>query len=115
MSDTTCRLPDRNCTPCLGKEPPLHGDTLQPYLGQLPPQWTVVEEHHLVKTFKFKDFKGALAFVNAAGAVAEAQGHHPVIEFTWGRVTVTLWTHKINGLSENDFILAAKLEALGGQ
>jgi len=83
-------------------------------MDSLHPQWNVVDEHHLVKVFKFKDFKSALVFTNAVGELAEAEGHHPVIELTWGRVTVTTWTHKINGLSENDFIMASKIEAIGG-
>ena len=94
-------------------ELPITGDRLNPYLASLSFKWTLSENDHLVRKFKFKDFKAALAFTNAVGALAEAEGHHPVIELTWGRVTITLWTHKINGLSENDFILASKIEKLG--
>ena len=76
------------------------------------PGWTVVDGHHLSRTFKFPDFAAALAFVNRVGALAEDQGHHPVIGLTWGKVTIDLWTHKINGLHESDFILAAKIDKL---
>ena len=72
--------------------------------------WEVVEEHHLRKVFPFADFAGALRFTNRAGDVAEEQNHHPEICVTWGKATVTIWTHKIDGLSENDFILAAKID-----
>ena len=74
--------------------------------------WNVVEEHHLLKSFKFPDFRNALEFVNRVGAIAEEQGHHPVITFTWGKVEITIYTHKINGLTESDFILAAKIDTL---
>ena len=113
MNDDTSSLTSKTCMPCSGKEPPLKGDDLKRYVARLPSPWNVVEERQLAKTFKFKDFKSALAFTDAVGAVAEAEGHHPVIELTWGRVTITIWTHKINGLSESDFILASKIDAIG--
>ena len=112
MSDTPIGLRDKTCSPCSGKGPPLKGDSLKPYTDSLPAGWRIVEEHHLAKTFTFKNFKTALEFTNAVGAVAEAEGHHPVIELTWGRVTIATWTHKIDGLSENDFILAAKIDGI---
>ena len=74
--------------------------------------WEVIDGHHLRKEYKFKDFRAALAFVNEIGELAEAQGHHPDICFGWGHVEITIWTHKINGLTESDFILAAKIERL---
>ena len=74
--------------------------------------WNVVEEHHITKAFKFPKFREALKFVNRVGALAEDQGHHPDIFLTWGKVDVTSWTHKINGLTESDFILAAKIDQL---
>jgi len=89
----------------------LKGEDLKRHYGQLE-GWTVVNEHHLEKEYKFKDFAEALAFVNRLGAVAEAEGHHPDIFLTWGRVSVTLWTHSIGGLSEKDFVLAAKADAV---
>ena len=76
------------------------------------PKWTAVNEHHIIRTFSFPDFKQALDFVNRAGAIAEEQGHHPDILLTWGKAEVTLWTHKIDGLTESDFIMAAKIDRL---
>lgn len=89
----------------------MKGDELKGYLKQVQ-GWKAVNEHHLTKEFTFPDFKQALAFVNKVGAVAEEQGHHPDITFTWGKVEVTTWTHKIDGLTESDFILAAKIDHL---
>lgn len=105
-------LASKTCVPCKGGVPPLKGEALQA-LQQQVSGWNVVEEHHIVKSFKFPDFSKALDFVNRVGAIAEEQGHHPVITFTWGRVEITIYTHKINGLTESDFILAAKIDALG--
>jgi 4a-hydroxytetrahydrobiopterin dehydratase len=91
--------------------PPLKGERLTPLKAQVP-AWEVVNEHHLCRTFKFRDFAKALAFVNRVGAIAEEQGHHPWIHFTWGKATVETWTHKIDGLTESDFILAAKIDRI---
>jgi len=74
--------------------------------------WSVIDEHHIVRTYKFPDFKSALEFVNRVGAIAEEQGHHPDMMLSWGKVEVTTWTHKVNGLTESDFILAAKIDRL---
>ncbi|MBN2581435.1 MAG: 4a-hydroxytetrahydrobiopterin dehydratase [Planctomycetes bacterium] len=106
-----CSLTNRSCVPCQGGVPPLDQEKIEPLLAELGNDWQVADGHHLEKTYKFKNFKQALAFVNRVGAAAEAEGHHPNICFTWGRVTLQLWTHKINGLHENDFILAAKADA----
>jgi len=76
------------------------------------PGWRVNEEHHISKTFTFPDFRQALGFVNRAGEVAEEQGHHPDIYLSWGKVEIKLWTHKIDGLTESDFIMAAKIDEL---
>jgi len=103
-------LAKKDCVPCRGGVPPLRGDAIKALLAQLD-GWEVVEEHHLRKTYKFKDFVQALAFVNRVGAVAEAQGHHPDIHLTWGSVRLEIWTHKINGLTESDFVFAAKADA----
>ena len=83
----------------------------EPYLGQVP-DWTVVDGHHLTRRFEFPDFLQGLAFVNAITGVAEDQGHHPDLHLSWGRVVVDIWTHKIDGLAEADFILAAKVDRL---
>ena len=107
MSD----LASRECVPCRGGVPPLKGEELRRLNDQVD-GWTVVEEHHLMKVYKFRDFAESLAFVNRVGELAEQQGHHPDICFGWGRVEITIWTHKIDGLTESDFILAAKIDEL---
>ena len=104
-------LANRACVPCRGGVPPLKGEEITKLLGELN-AWSVVSEHHLTKVFKLHDFKEALAFVNRIGELAEEQGHHPDICFGWGRVEITIWTHKIDGLTESDFILAAKIDRL---
>lgn len=104
-------LASKTCVPCRGGVPPMKGDELNRYLNQVK-GWKAVNEHHLTKTFTFPDFKQALAFVNRVGAIAEEQGHHPDILLTWGKAEVTTWTHKIDGLTESDFILAAKIDQL---
>jgi 4a-hydroxytetrahydrobiopterin dehydratase len=104
-------LADKHCVPCRGGVPPLKGQELNAYATQLP-GWQVIDEHHLYRSFAFPDFKTALAFVNRVGAVAEEEGHHPDLTLTWGRVDVKTYTHKIDGLTESDFVLAAKIERL---
>lgn len=105
-------LAAKDCIPCKGGVPPLKGAGLQELSAQLSHDWKVVDEHHLEKRFTFKDFKQALDFTNKVGAVAEAQGHHPDIALAWGKVGITLWTHKIDGLTESDFVMAAKIESI---
>ena len=107
-------LSDRNCVPCKGGVPPLKGAQLSEMFAQLREraQWNVVHEHHLVRMFEFPDFKSGLAFVDRVGALAEEQGHHPDILLTWGKVAITIWTHAVDGLTESDFILAAKIDEL---
>jgi 4a-hydroxytetrahydrobiopterin dehydratase len=89
----------------------LKGADLRPLYGQLE-GWTMVNEHHLEKEYRFNDFREALAFVNRLGEAAEEEGHHPDIFLTWGKVKVTLWTHSVGGLSEKDFTLAARADRL---
>jgi len=89
--------------------PPLKGEDLGRLAAQVP-GWTVVSDHHITRSFRFPDFKTALDFVNRIGAIAEAEGHHPDITLAWGRVDVLTYTHKIDGLTESDFILAAKVD-----
>ncbi|MDT4895171.1 MAG: 4a-hydroxytetrahydrobiopterin dehydratase [Acidobacteriota bacterium] len=103
-------LASRDCVPCRGGVPPLRGAEIQNLLRELD-GWDVIEEHHLRKIFEFKNFREALLFVNRVGELAEEQGHHPDISFGWGRAEITIWTHKIDGLTESDFILAAKIDA----
>jgi 4a-hydroxytetrahydrobiopterin dehydratase len=104
-------LAGKSCVPCHGGVPTVKGEELQKYLQRVD-GWELVTEHHIKKSFKFPDFRTALAFVNRVGETAEKEGHHPDIFLAWGKVRITLWTHAIDGLSENDFILAAKIDRL---
>jgi 4a-hydroxytetrahydrobiopterin dehydratase len=104
-------LASKNCEPCEQGAPALKGAELRSLYGQLE-GWNLINEHHLEKEYLFKDFREALAFVNRLGEVAEQEGHHPDVYLAWGKVKVTLWTHSVGGLSENDFILAAKADAV---
>ena len=105
MSD----LASRECVPCRGGVPPLDGGEVENLLKELD-GWEAVEGHHLSKSFGFENFRDALAFVDRAGQLAEEQGHHPDVCFGWGYARVSIWTHKIDGLTESDFILAAKID-----
>lgn len=105
-------LAEKECVPCEGGVPPLEGEELERLRRELDADWQVVDDHHLEKEFRFDDFAGALAFVNRVGELAEAEGHHPDVYLTWGKVRLRIWTHAIDGLSENDFVLAAKIEEL---
>ena len=107
-----CDLAKKDCIPCKGGVPPLKGEALQELLGQLGGEWQVIEEHHLEKQYKFKNFRGALDFTNRVGEVAEQQGHHPDIYLAWGKVKILVWTHKIDGLTESDFVFAAKADGV---
>jgi 4a-hydroxytetrahydrobiopterin dehydratase len=89
----------------------LRGADLERLAAQLS-GWQVVESHHLLKTYSFPDFRTALDFVNKAGAIAEEEGHHPDLFLAWGKVEVKIWTHTIDGLTENDFVLAAKIDRI---
>ena len=104
-------LAERQCVPCRGGVPPLAEDKVRELQKQLD-GWEVVNNHHLSKEFKFGDFKETQAFVNRVGEIAEEQWHHPDICYGWGRAGITIWTHKIDGLTESDFILAAKIDQL---
>jgi 4a-hydroxytetrahydrobiopterin dehydratase len=104
-------LADKQCVPCKGGVPPLRGKELEKLHAGVP-KWMVTNEHHLHREFGFPDFKQALEFVNRVGEIAENQGHHPDILLKWGEVEITLWTHSIDGLTESDFIMAAKIEKL---
>ena len=104
-------LAARECVPCRGDVPPMKGDAIQKMLGELS-GWDVINEHHLRKKYQFGNFRETLEFVNRVGELAEHQGHHPDICFGWGKAEITIWTHKIDGLTESDFILAAKIDKL---
>ena len=104
-------LAAKECIPCRGGVPPLKGGEITGLLERLGGGWKVVGEHHLEKEYPFKNFRAALDFTNRVGETAEAQGHHPDIYLAWGKVKLTIWTHKIDGLTESDFIFAAKADA----
>ena len=103
-------LASKKCVACKGGHPPLKGAALADLQGQLGGGWQVLNEHHLEKEYAFKNFRDALAFVNQVGAVAEQEGHHPDVFLAWGKVKLTIWTHKIDGLTESDFVMAAKAD-----
>lgn len=111
MTKDDSPLAERHCTPCKEGTPPLEGDRVATLLGRLE-GWEAVDEHHLTKTFRFKDFRGALEFVNRVGKIADDEGHHPDVHLAWGRATIEIWTHSIDGLSESDFVLAAKIDEI---
>ena len=100
------------CVPCKGGTPPLRRPELDDLLARLGNDWDVVEDHHLEKEFAFKNFREALDFTDRIGELAEEQGHHPDIYLAWGKVRLTVWTHKIDGLTESDFVFAAKSDRL---
>ena len=104
-------LANKKCIPCQGGIPPLTEEEIQPLITEVP-DWNVVELHHLEKEFTFNNFIEALEFTNKVGELAESEGHHPDIYLAWGKVKIQIWTHKINGLNESDFILAAKINQL---
>jgi 4a-hydroxytetrahydrobiopterin dehydratase len=105
-------LAEKECIPCKGGVPRLEGIGLSRLTKELHSGWKVVDGHHLEKEYKFKNFRDALSFTNRVGELAESQGHHPDIYLAWGLVKLTVWTHKVDGLTENDFILAAKADQL---
>jgi 4a-hydroxytetrahydrobiopterin dehydratase len=107
-------LADRQCVPCKGGVPPLSAEQIAPLLAQIQ-GWTAAENHHLEKRYQLKNFAEALDLVNRIGAIAEEQNHHPDIFLAWGRVGVKIWTHKINGLTESDFVFAAKCDRARAQ
>jgi 4a-hydroxytetrahydrobiopterin dehydratase len=107
------KLASKNCVPCKGGVPSLRGAELKSLHKQVP-AWELVAGRQITRAFTFPDFAKALKFVNRVGALAEKQGHHPDIFLTWGKAAITLWTHKIDGLSESDFIMAAKIDRIAG-
>lgn len=103
-------LHQKKCIPCQGGVPPLTPLEIEPYMEQIHNDWNLVADHHIERVFKFNDFKSALEFVNRAGEICEEENHHADFELSWGRVKIMIWTHKIDGLNEADFILAAKID-----
>ena len=108
MSD----LAQKQCVACKGGVPPLAGEDLARLTRELDASWRVVNAHHLEREFKFPNFRQALQFTNRIGELAETQNHHPDFYLAWGKVKLTLWSHEIDGLTENDFIFAAKVDQL---
>lgn len=105
------QLAEKKCIPCSGATPRLDHEAVEKMRGEVP-GWSLIGDERLHRTYKFPDFKTALDFVNRVGAVAEEEGHHPDLLLTWGKVEATIYTHAIGGLSESDFILAAKISKL---
>lgn len=103
-------LAQKECIPCRGDTPPMSSEQAQQMLKELE-NWTIEQEYHLTRTFKFRDFAEALNFVNRVGDIAEHENHHPDVHLAYGKVKVEVWTHKINGLTESDFVFAAKVDA----
>jgi 4a-hydroxytetrahydrobiopterin dehydratase len=104
-------LSAKKCVPCMGGVPPLDASEVNRLVGQLE-GWQSVDNHHITKAYEFPDFMRGVSFVNEVARVAEEEGHHPDVHLTWGKVAVDIWTHKIDGLTESDFILAAKIDKL---
>jgi 4a-hydroxytetrahydrobiopterin dehydratase len=114
LADATRELANKECKPCKGDVPPLRGKELQDLHGQLNSGWKVLGQRQLEKEYKFKDYDESTAFCNAVADIAKEQNHHPDILLTYNTVKVTIWTHKINGLTESDFVFAAKCEQAFG-
>jgi 4a-hydroxytetrahydrobiopterin dehydratase len=111
----TIYLSDKKCVACEGGVPPIAGTELERYMAELTLPWDIIEGKKISKEFVFKDFKESMAFVNKIANVAEEEGHHPDISIVYSRVKIELTTHAIGGLSENDFIMAAKIEKIAGK
>lgn len=109
---TTSCLIGKHCVPCQGGVPPLDSSSANALLGQLTQDWILNDRGHLYKEFLFEDFMGPITFAHKIAEVAEQEAHHPDLTIAWGKCSVEIWTHKINGLTESDFILAAKIEAI---
>jgi 4a-hydroxytetrahydrobiopterin dehydratase len=103
-------LANETCESCRTAGGQLGAEAILGLLGRLDSNWRVINEHHLERHFQFKDFRQALAFTNRVGELAESQGHHPDFQLGWGKVTITIWTHSVNGLTRADFVLAAKID-----
>lgn len=103
-------LADQDCVPCKGGVPPMSKEKAEEMLRELDEGWHLNDDGHLERAYSFSDFASAMAFANRVGEIAEAQNHHPDLYVAWGRCTVEIWTHKIQGLTESDFYFAAKAD-----
>lgn len=112
---STATLSQKECLPCKGGTPPLAGEELYKLYAELGADWQLVNDHHLEKEYKFKGYAPAVAFTNVVASLAEEQNHHPDLLLAYGKVKVSVWTHKIDGLTESDFVFAAKIEELFGK
>ncbi len=108
--DDRLTLHEKKCIPCQGGVPPLTLREIEPYMEQIHADWNLIADHHIERVLSFDDFQNALDFVNKAGEICEQEDHHADFELSWGRVKIMIWTHKIDGLNEADFILAAKID-----
>ena len=106
------KLFKKKCKPCEGNIPPLNEVRINSLISEINDNWQVIDFHHLKRELKFDDFQKALDFVNLVGEICEISGHHANFEFGWGFVIILIWTHKIDGLTESDFILASKIDQL---
>ncbi len=104
---------EKKCIPCEGGIPPLVKEQIEAIISEINADWKVIDNHHLERTWKFDDFENALNFVNQTGEICETEGHHANYEFGWGEVKILIWTHKIDGLTDSDFILASKIDRIG--
>ena len=109
MQDPNTCLLNKNCIPCQGGIPPLSRETASKLLLELTNGWSINESSHLYKEYSFSNFMEAMSFANKVAELAEREAHHPDLTITWGKCIIRIWTHKINGLTESDFILAAKI------
>ena len=110
FGDERLALHEKKCIPCQGGIPSLTLQEIEPYMEQIHADWILIADHHIERVFSFGDFKNALDFVNDVGEICEQENHHADFELSWGRVKIMIWTHKIDGLNEADFILAAKID-----
>lgn len=112
MDNTNTCLLHKACVPCKGGVPPLTNEEAHKLLEELEQCWSMNEQGHLYKEYKLSDFMSAVDLVNKIARLSEEEAHHPNLTISWGFVIVEIWTHKINGLTESDFILAAKIDAI---
>jgi 4a-hydroxytetrahydrobiopterin dehydratase len=115
LADNELPLRNQKCSACDGSVEPLNASQIKGLFNTLDDDWRVVDEHHLFRAFHFSNFKKALKFTNRVGELAEEEGHHPDILLGWGKAEVSLWTHSVDGLTLNDFILASKISEIWSQ
>ena len=105
-------LSAKDCIPCQGGVPPLSEEESAAFLAQVNSDWSVIDNHHLIRTWEFPDFSTSLDFTNQLGAICEEQGHHADFQLSWGKVVAVIFTHKIDALTESDFVLASKFDQI---